>query len=99
MQPRVPAQGNKASKPLSVKTVEEAAAGETPSLTGESSRDPHDPRMYTSSPTWELVPERAQSAHRKGGTRLKVGRELSSIVLSLTPPPHTAPQHPTLANT
>ena len=34
-QPRVPARGNKASKPLAVKPVGVEAAQETPSLTGE----------------------------------------------------------------
>ena len=34
-QPRVPAWGNKASKPLAVKPVGVEAAGEAPSLTGE----------------------------------------------------------------
>ena len=34
-QPRVPLQGNKASKPLAIKPVRVVVAGGTPSLTGE----------------------------------------------------------------
>ena len=35
----------------------EAAAGETPSLTGEVLGDPQGPRTYTNPPTQEAAPE------------------------------------------
>ena len=58
-QPWVLSQGNKASKPLTVKPVGVAVVGETPSLTGEFIREPH------------RVPECTQShppknQHKKG---------------------------------
>ena len=45
--PRVPAWETKASKPLAIKTVEVAAAGETPSLRGESVGEAHRVLEYT----------------------------------------------------
>ena len=41
MQSRVPARGNKASKPLLKKFVRAEAAGETPSLTGQLAGETH----------------------------------------------------------
>ena len=68
-QPRLPAWEKKASKSLAVKICRVAAAGETPSLTGEFVGDTHrvlectkthppGPRMYTNPPT--------RNQHQKG---------------------------------
>ena len=58
-QPRVPVQGNKASKPLAVKTCESRYSGRNSQPHGRvCSQDPQGPRMYTNSPPG--------NQHRKG---------------------------------
>ena len=57
-QPRVPAQGNKASKPLTIKTCGGCGDGRN----SQPHRrvhwiDPQGPRPYTNPPTWESAPE------------------------------------------
>ena len=59
-QPRVPVQGNKASKPLAVKIWGGggcAAVGETLSLTEEFVGVTHRVLEHTHPPTWESAPE------------------------------------------
>ena len=93
--PRVPAWETKASKPLAIKTVEVAAAGETPSLRGESVGEAHRVLEWT-----QIHPPRNQ--HLKGhnplveseGSNGKWGKSRASdIISSLTPPSHIAPQY------
>ena len=59
VQPRVPAQGSKASRPLAVKICGVAVAGKTPILTQKESplEGPRGPGMYTNPPTQESAPE------------------------------------------
>ena len=57
--PRVPAPGNKASKPQAVKTRGNLGSGRNSQPHRRVCwRDPQGPRMYTSPHTWELAPER-----------------------------------------
>ena len=54
---------------------------------------PQDLRMYTSSPIWESPPEGFNLLVFSGESGWKQGKtSASGIVLSLTPPPHSAPQ-------
>ena len=60
MQPRVPAHGNKDSNLwLKILMGVEAAAGETPRLTGEFIRETHRGLEHAQAhpPTWESAPE------------------------------------------
>ena len=56
-QPRVQAQGKKASKSVALKTYGVVVAEETPSFTRESVGQTTGPRMYTNQPTQESPPE------------------------------------------
>ena len=64
-QPRVPEQGNKASKPLAIKTVGVTVVGETPSLTGGFTGETHRVLEHT-----QTHPPRNQ--HQKGPSCLWV---------------------------
>ena len=62
MQPRVPVQGNKASKPLAIKPVRVVVAGGTPSLTGEFVGETHGVLEYTQMHLPRINTRRAQFA-------------------------------------
>ena len=65
---RVLAQENKASKTLAVKTCGACGGGRnSQSHRRVGWRGSWDPRIYTSPPTQESAPERAQSACENGG--------------------------------
>ena len=54
----IPAQGNEASKPLTVKTCEGCGGGRNSQPHRRVHwRDPQGPRIYTNTPTWESTPE------------------------------------------
>ena len=93
-QPRVPVQGNEASKPLPVKTYGGCGSGRNYQPHRRVRwRDPHGPRMYTNPPTQGISTRRDRFACGWWGKLLKAGKsQANGIVPSLTPPPHTATQ-------
>ena len=106
VQPRIPVQGNKASKPLTVKICE-GWGGRRNSQPHRRVhwRDPQGPGTCTNPPTWESAPEGPNLLVGSGRSDYKRSeKRASDIVPSLTPPPHTMPQRsnqscPVLANT
>ena len=102
MQPRVPAQGNKASKNLTEKPVGIAAARETPSLIGEFVGETHGVlECIQNHPPW--------NQHQKGPICLWVAEEVTEsqqraeqVALFLLEPLPYIPNNmncPTLVNT
>ena len=82
--------GKKASKPLAVTTCRSCSGGRSSQPHGTVCwRDPRGPRTYTNLPTLESAPE---GPNLLVGSR-KVTESWCGIVPSLTPPPHTVPQH------
>ena len=94
-QSTVPAQGNKASKPLTEKTCGGRGSGRNSQpLRRDHWRDPLDPRTYTSPPTWESATEGANLIVGSSDSYWKLAETgASGTVPSWTPPPHTASQH------
>ena len=92
-QPRVPVQGNKASKPLTVKTCGGYSSGRTSQTPRRVCwRDPQGPRRYTNPPTLESAPEEPNLLLDIRGSDWKpVGSWASGIISSWTLPPHTEP--------
>ena len=106
MKPRVPVWGNKASKPLLKKTCGSSGSRKNSQPHRKVHwRDPQGSRTYTKPPTCESAPEGPNLIVGSGGSDWKAAESwASSVVLSLTPPPHTVSQHsdvscPTLVNT
>ena len=102
----VPAWGNKASKPLSLKTCEDWGGWRKSQPHRRVHwRDPQGPRTYTNPPTRESAPEGPKSLVSSRGSDWKQGKSWASgIVPSWTPPPQTASQLsdmgcPSLVNT
>ena len=90
-QPRVPVQGNKASKPLTEKTCL-GCGGRRNSQPHRRVcwRDPQGPRMYAKPPTWDSAPEWPHLLVSSGGSVWKLTESWASdIVPSWTSPSHT----------
>ena len=69
LQPRVPAQGNKASKPLTENICGGCGSGRnSQSHRRILWRDPQGPRGYTNPPTWESAPEGPNLLVGNGGS-------------------------------
>ena len=68
MQPRVPVQGNKASKPLIEKNLWGLWCQGKLLGSQEFVGDPQGPRMYTNPPTWESAQERPNLLVVSGGS-------------------------------
>ena len=89
-QPRVPAQGNKASKPQAVKTCGGCGSGRNSQPHRRAHwRDPQDPGRYTSPHTQGISTRSAQLVCGKWGRRLKASREPSKGHCSLSDPSST----------
>ena len=90
VEPSVPAQGNKVSNPLAVKFCGVCGGRRNcQSHKRVCCRGPQDPRTYTSPPTQESAPERAQCTCGKWGKWLKGEWELSKPHCSLSDPSPT----------
>ena len=86
MEPRVPVQGNKASKPLTEKFCGGCGSGRNSQLHGTVCwREPQGPRMYTNPPTWESAPICLWVA---GEVTKNVQRAEETALFPLAPLPH-----------
>ena len=105
--PRVSAWETKDSKPqFVVKICEDCGHGRNSQPHSRVHwRDPQGPKMYTNPPTYKSAPKGHKLLVESKVTESEPrAKQASSIVPSLTPPPHTAPQHskegcPALENT
>ena len=94
VQPRVPVQEKKASKPLAVITCGGFSSGRNSQPHRRVHwRDPQGPRMYPKPPTWESTPEGPNLLVNIRGSDWKPAKsQATGTVPSQTPPPHTTPQ-------
>ena len=93
-QPRVPAWGNQASNHwLKTPVGVEAAAGDTPSLTGEFVGETQGPRTYTNPSTQEAAPEGPDLTVGSRGSDWKPAESRTSTNAPYQPLPHRLQCH------
>ena len=89
-QPRFPGQGNKPSKPLTLKTF--GGWGSRRNSQDHKRvcwRDPHSPQKYTKPPTQESAPQEPNLLVGSRGSDWKPGQKLSKCYCSLSDPSPT----------